>query len=156
MKYLNFLVVQMEADPIMKCDDGQSRFGEGGKPSVHGCDEMWLRQSSSNIFVCDYQGAAFSKIPVAVCMVVVKMSIDDETDRLIADSRNGFSDRFGQRSELIINQEYAIVARKDPNISARSSQHVNVTRHMLHFYLNIGEFDFESRPLLLSNCHIRG
>ena len=74
-----------------------------------------------------------------VAVISVMMSVENEFEFAgIKIFERGF-DLFGQRRELVVDDEYAIVTHGHADVPARAFQHVNVFGNGDHLDLDLGE-----------------
>jgi len=78
----------------------------------------------------------FLKAGIPVYVIEVIVGVDDEAHRFVGQFFERGFDPIGQRRELIIDQDDAIVADREPDVAARALEHVNIAGNLadLDFY----------------------
>jgi len=79
-------------------------------------------------------------IPVGVVEMV--MRIDDEAHRLVGYSFERGLDLVGERGELVIDQDDAVVACREGDIAARTLQQINIAADLADLDLYFAEVIF--------------
>lgn len=85
----------------------------------------------------DDDGAGIAEGLVAAGMVAVPVGVDQKFHRRIGQLADGRHDLAAERSELIVNEESAVLAYRNAEIPAGSNHHVDTRRDFGCLYLHL-------------------
>ena len=79
----------------------------------------------------------FSHVFVPTRVIPVPVRVDEELHVTFRQRLDGSEDFFGQRRELIVDQERTVVSYGKPQIPPGSNKHIHVTRNVYRLDLNL-------------------
>ena len=92
---------------------------------------------------------ATPKILVPAGVIEMPVGVDHEADRVGVERRDCRRDLVGERRELVVDDDVAVLAVGQANIAAGAEQHRHTGRNALHLDLDLG-------VILLLGCGRRG
>src|SRR3954454_25275474 len=128
----------MDGSLVIESDDRHRVFGRGRlRSKTFGAGAR--SQAFAHGLMSDDGAARLCELLISAGMVKVIVRVQDEAHRLIGDPFERGLDLGSQRSELVVNNDDAIVTDGTPDISARPAQHVDAIGDLLSFNLNFAE-----------------
>src|SRR5215813_2148746 len=76
---------------------------------------------------------------VAAGVIAVPVRVDDEFELALAQFLKRGLDLVGERRVLIINDQKAVRADRNADVSTRAFKHIDVAGHLGRFHLNFGK-----------------
>ena len=83
--------------------------------------------------------ASGPKADVAACVIAVPVSVQNEAQLFVGNAFECCPDLVGERRKLIVDDQKAVVANRDADISARAFEHVNVAGDFRRLDLHFGK-----------------
>ena len=117
------LAVPVERDVGPERDDRQ-RHGRRLLGPAHHVLELGRVHPAADVVVGHDQRAGLAEVLVAAGVVAVPVGVHHEPDRLRGHGPNGGQDLLGQRGELIVDDEGAVIPHRKADVAALSEQHV--------------------------------
>src|SRR5690606_35240648 len=77
-----------------------------------------------------YHAAGETQVRVAAGVIAVMMRVDDVADRLVGELPDRGEDLVGERSELRVDDQHAVVADLHGNVAAGPDEHVDIVAHL--------------------------
>src|SRR6185437_2884676 len=128
--------VQVDGNFIFKGDDRQRDFGCGRSVSESALAAGL--EALAHVFLRD-DGRLLAEMRIAAGVVAMPVGVDHEFDRLVCDALECRLDFVGERQELIVNHDDAVVAHAGANVAAQTLQHVDGSGNFLNFDLHFAE-----------------
>src|SRR3954471_17463626 len=128
--------VEVDGRTIVERDNRKRLFG--GR--LHGAigNTGAVLHAFADIFLGDDRGVG-TELGVASGVIAVPVSVDDEANGLVTDALEGSFDLGRERRELIVDDDNAIFAHGDTNVSTCSLQHVYRSGDRHDLDLDLGE-----------------
>ena len=122
---VDLVVVVVEADGFPEGDLGQSLFRVRLLEPVGQRHDLVRLHPPSAVFLSHDDRAGPPEVLVPVGVVVVPVGVDDEVDRVVGQLSYSRRDLLGERRELVVDDERAVVPDRDPDVPTAPLKHVD-------------------------------
>ena len=126
---LDAVTVHVEADALGERDDGEGGGRGFRRRALEELVELVAAHAATHVLVRHDDGAAIGHVLVAARVVAVPVSVDHEPYRLRCDGRDRGLDPVSERRVLVIDDEGVVLANGEPDVSARTLEHVDARHH---------------------------
>jgi hypothetical protein len=138
MHHAQAVAVEVKADARREGDHRQRRLGAGGIGPVEAPGEAFHAHALADIVVRDDDGAGLAQCLVPAGVVAMPVRVDDEADGIGIDRFHRRFDLGHQRRELVVDEDVAVRAMRQADVSARAEQHRDARCHLLDLDLDLG------------------